>query len=119
MIDTEFPTTAVLFIDGNDADRTHFARKLKECSSDYAILEAPDGDSGLALYRSQRIDCVILELNFPDRSGFEVLVHFVPIVRRPHVAVIVLTKNAYRVVLQIFDEVLSDETCQIREKYSN
>jgi hypothetical protein len=64
VIDTEFYTTSVLFIDGNDADRTHFARKLKECSSDYAILEAPDGDSGLALYRSQRIDCVILELNF-------------------------------------------------------
>jgi CheY-like chemotaxis protein len=96
MSDTEFPRTSVLFIDGNDADRTHFATKLKECSPDYAILEATDGESGLALYRSQRIDCVILELNFQDRSGFEVLVHLIPIVRMPQVAVIVLTNNAYR-----------------------
>jgi DNA-binding NarL/FixJ family response regulator len=94
--DTKFPTTSVLFIDANDADRTHFATKLKECSPDYAILEATDGDSGLRLYRSQRIDCVILELNFQDQSGFEVLVHLVPIVRRPQVAVIVLTNNVYR-----------------------
>ena len=96
MPNTEFRTTSVLFIDGNDADRTHFARKLKACSPDYAILEATDGDSGLRLYRSQRIDCVILELDFPDRSGFEILVHLVPIVRRPHVAVLVLTNNVYR-----------------------
>jgi DNA-binding NarL/FixJ family response regulator len=33
---------------------------------------------------------------FPDRSGFEVLVDLVPIVRRPRVAVIVLTNNVYR-----------------------
>jgi CheY-like chemotaxis protein len=89
-LDTEFLTTSVLFIDANDADRTFFVEGLKGRSSDYRILEATDRDSGLALYRSQRIDCVILELDLQDQSGFEVLVHLVPIVRRPQVAVIVL-----------------------------
>ena len=82
MPDNEFPTTSVLFIDANDADRAHFASKLQGCFPGYSILEASDGESGLALYRSQRIDCVILELDFPDLSGFEVLVQLVPIARR-------------------------------------
>ena len=89
-------TTSVLFIDGNDADRKFFSEGLKCHSPDYRILEATDGESGLALYRSQRIDCILHELNFPDQSGFEVLVNLVPIARRPNVAVIILTRLAHR-----------------------
>jgi CheY-like chemotaxis protein len=60
---------------------------------DYLILEAKDGASGLELYReSERVDCVVLELDLPDRSGFEVLVDLVPRIRRPKIAVIVLTR---------------------------
>ena len=98
----EFPTTSVLFIDGNTSDREYFAEGLKSCSSDYLILEAPDGESGLDLYRrSPRIDCVVLELDLPDRSGFEILVTLVPIARRPNVAVIVLTRLTYRGVWEL------------------
>ena len=93
--DTDF-STSVLFIDDNAADRKFFAEGLKQYSPDYRIFEASDGESGLALYRSQRIDCVMLELNFPDQSGFEVLVSLVPIARRPNVAVIVLTRLMHR-----------------------
>jgi len=86
-------TTSVLFIDGNDADRAYFAEGLKLCSPDYLILEARDGASGLEIYRrSSWIDCVVLELDLPDRSGFEVLIDLVPLVRRPNVPVIVLTR---------------------------
>jgi CheY-like chemotaxis protein len=93
----EFPTTSVLLIDGNAADRAYFAEGLKSCSSDYLILEATDGESGLDLYRRfQRIDCVVLELDLPDRSGFEVLVSLVPIASKPNVAVIVLTRLTKR-----------------------
>ena len=74
LLNSALLTTSVLFIDGNAADRTYFAEGLKRCSSDYLILEAPDGKSGLDLYRrSPRIDCVVLELDLPDRSGFEIL----------------------------------------------
>ena len=93
----EFPTTSVLLIDGNAADRAYFAEGLKSCSSDYLILEATDGESGLDLYRRfQRIDWVVLELDLPDRSGFEVLVSLVPIASKPNVAVIVLTRLTKR-----------------------
>jgi DNA-binding NarL/FixJ family response regulator len=97
LLNSELLTTSVLFIDGNAADRTYFAEGLKRCSSDYQILEATDGESGLDLYRrSQRIDYVVLELDLPDRSGFAVLVDLVPLASKPNVAVIVLTNRLQR-----------------------
>src|SRR5437867_2920814 len=100
--DLELPPISVLFIDGNNADRSNFVEGLKRCSPDYQIQEALDGRSGLDLYRqSQRIDCVVLELSLPDRSGFQTLVDLVPIARRPHVAVIILTQMTHRGVWEL------------------
>jgi CheY-like chemotaxis protein len=84
-------TTSILLIDSSKKQRTLWADRLKSCSSDYEIFEAEDGQSGLDLYRSRRVDCVVLELSLPDQSGFETLVNLVPIASRPQVAVIVLT----------------------------
>jgi CheY-like chemotaxis protein len=90
------PTTSVLLIDGNNTNRIGFANHLRSCSPDYQILEATDGEEGLALYRSQRVDCVVLALELPDRSGFQVLVELVPIASRPSIAVLVLTNRTQR-----------------------
>ena len=98
---SELPTTSVLLIDGSKDQRTHWAGQLKDCSADYEIVEAPDGQSGLALYRSRRIDCVVLELSLPDQSGFQTLVDLVPVASRPHVAVIVLTHITHRGVWEL------------------
>ena len=94
-------TTSVLFIDANDTERTFFVEELKRRSPDYRILEATDGESGLALYRSQRVDCVILAIELPGYSGFRVLVDLIPIARRPSIAVLMLTNNAQRGLHQI------------------
>ncbi len=91
---SELPTTRVLFIDGSANDRALYVGGLQRCSPDYQIIEATDGQSGLAIHRSQRIDCVVLELDLPDLSGFEVLIHLNPIVERPNVAVVALTRLA-------------------------
>lgn len=88
----ELLTTSVLFIDGNGTDRAFYADELKACSPDYQVVEATDGQSGLDLYRSQRIDCVVTELALSDKSGFEILADFVPVSSKPQVAVIVLTR---------------------------
>ena len=104
-LDRELPTTSLLFIDGHEADRAYFAEGVKSCSPDYLILEAKDGASGVDLYRwSQRVDCLVLELDLPDRSGFEVLIDLVPLVRRPKVAVIVLTRLTDRGVWRLARE---------------
>jgi CheY-like chemotaxis protein len=98
----ERPTTSVLLIDGNDTERRFYANGLKNCSPDNLILEAADGQSGLNLYRrSHWIDCVVLELALPDRSGFEVLADLLPIPSSPKVAVIILTKIAHRELLEL------------------
>jgi DNA-binding NarL/FixJ family response regulator len=90
------PRTSVLFIDGNDTDRISFAAQLKNCSSDYDIIEATNGEDGLLLHRLLWIDCVVLALELPDQSGLKVLVDLVPIARRPNVAVVMLTNCLQR-----------------------
>jgi len=97
----DVPTTSVLLIDGNDTDRIGFANHLKRCSPDYQIFEATDGQTGLNLYRSRRVDCVVLALDLPDGSGFQVLMKLVPIASRPTVPVIVLTHTAQRGMREI------------------
>ena len=97
----ERPITSVLFIDANDTGRAFLIKGLTQCSPDYLIREAADGESGLNLYRAQRIDCVILALELPDCSGFKVLVDLVPIASRPSIPVIMLTNNTQRGLHQI------------------
>ena len=94
----ELPAISELFIDGNDTDRAFYAEGLKSCWPGYRILEATNGHSGRSIYRSQRVDCVVLEIVLPDRSGLEILVDLVPIARRPHIAVVVLTRLKHRPV---------------------
>src|SRR5688572_13754236 len=93
--------TSVLLIDSSQNQRAYWADQLKRCSLDYEIVEASDAQSGLALYRSRQIDCVVLELSLPDQSGFQTLVDLVPIASRPHIAVIVLTLMTQRGVWEL------------------
>jgi CheY-like chemotaxis protein len=83
------PSTSVLFIDESQNQRTYWGNQLKQCSSDYEILEASDGPLALDLCRSRRIDCIVIELSLPDESGFEVLMTLVALA--PHVPVVALT----------------------------
>ena len=98
---SDHPSTSVLLIDGSKNHRAYWANQLKRCSLDYEIIEASDGQSGLNLYRSRRIDCVVLELSLPDQPGFQTLVDLVPIASRPQVAVIVLTQITHRGVWEL------------------
>ena len=41
--------------------------------SDIKISEAPLGQTALELLRTQRFDCMILDLTLPDISGFDLL----------------------------------------------
>ena len=98
---SDLPTTSVLLIDGSKDQRAYWVDQLRRCSSDYEILEAVDGQSGLNLYRSRRIDCVVLELSLPDQSGFQTLINLVPIVSKPRVAVVVLTLMTHRGIWEL------------------
>jgi len=88
-------TTSVLLIDGSQRQRAYWVEQLKQASPNYQIVEASDGQSGLDLFRSRRIDCVVLEVGLPDDSGFPTLVNIVPIASKPQVPVVVLTQIPY------------------------
>ncbi len=97
----DYPTTSVLLIDANDTDRIRFAAYLKNCASEYTILEARDRESGLDLYQARRIDCVVLSLDLPGQSGLRVLVNLVPLASKPSIAVVALTDRTTRGIHKI------------------
>ena len=86
------PSTIVLFIDGRKDDRQYWVHRLKMSSPDYVVLEAGTGTRGLAICRSQQVDCVISELTLTDMSGFEVLVKLIPHALHPKIGFIFLTR---------------------------
>ncbi|HKY71112.1 MAG TPA: response regulator, partial [Nitrospira sp.] len=81
----------VLMIDGHHDERRFYARRLSDCSPQHTIVEAEDGRSDLDIFRSSRIDCVVLDLDLTDIPAFEVFGHL----RRPsdisQVPIVVLT----------------------------
>ena len=91
-------STSILLIDGSKNQRTYWAEKLKHSSPDYLVLEAEDCESARAIFRSRRIDCIVLDLALPDQEGFKLLVELVRVASRPQVAVVVLTHIAEREV---------------------
>jgi len=86
------PPTTVLLIDSHKEDRQYWKQRLDISSPDFVVLEADTGASGLAICHSQKIDCVIAELDLSDMSGFQVLVDLVPRARYPEKAVIILSR---------------------------
>jgi DNA-binding NarL/FixJ family response regulator len=83
--------TTILLIDGNTQEREYYAQFL-EAGSTYDVVQAATGRSGLDLCARQPIDCVVLEIDLPDMSGFEVLAKLVPRTYHPEIAVVVLTR---------------------------
>lgn len=81
-MDISSQITTVLLIDPSEDDRQYWMKQLKQSSPHYQCFEAEDAESGLAIYKRERIDCVVLELHLPDMSGFLVLLRLNPIVRR-------------------------------------
>ena len=84
--------TTILLIDGNAQEREYYAHFLRAASAMYDVEQAATARSGLELCARQQIDCVVLEIDLPDMSGFEVLATLVPRPYHPEIAVVVLTR---------------------------
>jgi DNA-binding NarL/FixJ family response regulator len=83
----------IVLIDGSPNDRDYYAHRLQASLPDCVVVPVATGLSGIALCKEDPPDCVVLELDLPDISGFEVLLRLVPRVYRPEIAVVVLTGN--------------------------
>jgi CheY-like chemotaxis protein len=85
----------VLFVDDDPQDLHAWAQRLTECSSTYSVIKATDVQSALSICRSQSVDCVLLDLDLWEASGFELLLSLIPDRHSPSVPVVVLTKLPY------------------------
>ena len=84
--------TVILLIDANQQDREYFGQLLLNSSPDFIVFNSTTGEHGVALFRQKPIDCVVLEIDLPDMSGFEVLRRLIPSVEYPGIPVIILTR---------------------------
>ncbi|HKY71989.1 MAG TPA: response regulator [Nitrospira sp.] len=83
---------AILLIDGNHQDRDHYAELLRRSFPNCVVVQATTGRTGLVMCQTHAFDCVVLELDLSDMSGFEVLTKLVPRPQHPEIAVIILTR---------------------------
>jgi DNA-binding NarL/FixJ family response regulator len=91
----------VLLIDAHKEDREYWAQRLLLSSPDYVVLEAETGAAGQVICRSQRVDCVVLELTLPDMSGFQALKQLVPRAYEPAPAVIFLSRTTLQPMAEL------------------
>ncbi len=82
----------VLFVDDNSEDIDNWSNHLKNSSSHYAIVSVSSVEAALVLVRHQRVDCVVLDLDLPQSSGFVLLLALVPDRHRPRIPIVVLTR---------------------------
>lgn len=60
----------VLLVDDNQTHRYSLGRHLEE--SGFDVLQASNGSEALKIAASRRPDVVLLDINLPDMSGFDV-----------------------------------------------
>ena len=93
--------TTILLIDNDPQYRDYYAYRLLASSTHYNVVIAATGQSGLQICARQPVSCVVLEIDLPDMSGFEVLAKLVPRAYRPEIAVIVLTRLSSDLLLDL------------------
>jgi DNA-binding response OmpR family regulator len=65
-----FASSQVVLIDENLQACDYYARRLQTSLPDCIVLQVATGRAGLTLCKQDPPDCVILELDLPDMSGF-------------------------------------------------
>jgi signal transduction histidine kinase/ActR/RegA family two-component response regulator len=83
----------LLYIEDNPAN-LRLVQEIVGFRPDLRLLSAPDGHFGLSLARSQRPQAVLMDLNLPGMSGFEVLAQLRRDPDTAAIPAIALTANA-------------------------
>ena len=59
----------ILYVEDNELNRKIVRDLLRRTS--YRLIEAPDGESGMAVAREQRPDLILMDIQLPKVSGIE------------------------------------------------
>src|SRR5687768_1259333 len=87
----------ILIVDDSEDDREAFRRMLERGASlPYRVIEAETGEEGIAICRSAKPDCILLDYSLPGRNGVAVLEE----IRKfnPFVAAVMLTGQGSEMV---------------------
>jgi PAS domain S-box-containing protein len=85
-------TIAILIVDDLESDRDSYKRYLQsDRDSTYKVLEAETLEEGLELWRSQKPNIALIDLNLPDGDGLEFLAAINEVSRGERTPVIMLT----------------------------
>lgn len=66
----------------------------------YEVIEACDGDEALTVAKAQKVDLIILDLNMPNKNGFEFLKEFRELNHADTPVIMVTTETAGHFVNQ-------------------
>ena len=88
------PST-VLYIEDNPAN-LKLVQEIVRFRADLRLVSAPDGHFGLSLARSQKPDLILMDLNLPGLSGFEVLAQLRREPETARIPAIAVSANAMR-----------------------
>ncbi len=83
----------ILYIEDNPAN-LRLVQEILAFRTGVRLLSAPDGHAGLALAHTHRPAIVLMDLNLPGMSGFEVLAQLRRDPATAHIPVLALTANA-------------------------
>src|SRR2546428_12828858 len=61
----------ILYVEDNELNRKIVRDLLRRTS--YRLLEAPDGEAGMAMARDQRPDLILMDIQLPKVSGLEAM----------------------------------------------
>ena len=84
--------TKILLVDDDPEDLVRWGSELKEHFGATSVIKVGNVDEALAVCDSQKIDCVVLDLDLSESSGFELLLELIPNRGRAKMAVVVLTR---------------------------
>ncbi len=84
----------VLYIEDNPDNMLLVQRALE--SRGYQMLRAENGQKGVALAESEKVDLILLDINLPDIDGYEVARRIRASGKRAYTPIIAVTANALK-----------------------
>ncbi|HSB06577.1 MAG TPA: response regulator [Thermodesulfobacteriota bacterium] len=89
----ECAVKTILIVDDEQRFLAVLATELRECSHDFCILTAENGDKALKILESAHVDLVLTDLKMPVMDGYELLRCMNK--KYPNIPVIVMSFSLY------------------------